>query len=409
MKTSPRFAVLAVLFNALLLGTAQAGSVFEVAKISVDVTAESTAKARAIGLRQGQAKALAVAMRRLAKQTEWGMLPQVTGADIEPLVEGFRISNEKTGNGRYLANMAVQFKPGPLRDLLRANGIAVTEVQSRPALLLPVLEDLQGLQAWGEHWWQQSWSAYDIDNSPAPMLLPLGDLEDTLIANAEDILIGDPEKLQALNQRYDTDTVVVAHALADIDGQLGVTAYIFAADENDVIVKTYRTGEAHPDMARRAIDEIMADLAERWKSIAAVASDEQQVLQVRAAYTGLSDWTQILDRLNEVNLVRDVTIVELTDRYAYVDIGYIGSRLQLASNLTQRNLRLGGTDEALQLANSETADALGVTAYQPPVEPAAEAGLPGDVAIEEPQDGAAAPAINPDDAEAVPAANGASQ
>ena len=91
-------------------------------------------------------------------------------------------------------------------------------------------------------------------------------------------------------------------------------------------------------MARRAIDESMADLAERWKSIAAVASDEQQVLQCNA-YTGLSDWTQILDRLNEVNLVRDVTIVELTERYAYVDIGYIGSRLQLASNLTQRNLR----------------------------------------------------------------------
>ena len=197
----------------LAVAPAQASSVFEVAKINVDASADSTAAARALGLRRGQAEALRLVMQRLVKQAEWSLLPTLAELDVEALVEGFRISNEKTGNGRYLATLSVQFKPGPLRDLLRAKGMAVTEVQSRPALLLPVLEDLQGLQAWGEHWWQQEWSGYDIDNSPAPMLLPLGDLEDTQIANAEDILIGDPEKLQALNARYETDTVVVAHAL----------------------------------------------------------------------------------------------------------------------------------------------------------------------------------------------------
>lgn len=352
----------------LLAFPVQASSVFEVAKINVDVSAQSTAAARALGLRRGQAQALALVMQRLVKQSEWSLLPSVAELDVEALVEGFRISNEKTGNGRYLATLSVQFKPGPLRDLLRAKGMAVTEVQSRPALLLPVLEDLQGLQAWGEHWWQQEWSGYDIDNSPAPMLLPLGDLEDTQIANAEDILIGDPEKLQALNRRYETDTVVVAHALADVEGQLGVTAYIFAADDSDVIVKTYRTGTPHPEMARLAIADIMSNLAERWKSISAVASDEKQVLQVRAAYTGLADWTRLLDRLDEADLVRDVSIIELTRSYAYVDLVYIGSLAQLGRNLDQRGLRLGGTDEQFLLANQEGADALNIIAYQPPAE-----------------------------------------
>lgn len=389
-----------------------AGSVFEVNKISVDATAPSTTEARAQGLRQGQAKALSLAMRRLAKQTEWSLLPDISTLDIEALVEGFRISNERTGNGRYLATLAVQFKPGPLRDLLRSNGIAVTEVQSRPALLLPVLEDLQGLQAWGEHWWREEWSAYDIDNAPAPMLLPLGDMEDTLIANAEDILIGDPEKLQALNARYDTDTVVVAHALADIDGQLGVTAYIFGAEESDVVVKTYRTGEAHAVMGQRAIEEIMADLAERWKSIAAVASDKKQVLQLRAAYSGLSDWTRLLDRLDEVNLVRDVTIIELTERYAFVDIGYIGSLEQLSRNLDQRGLRLGGTDEQLSIANSEQADGLGIAAYVPPSLPTSLPTQEGGQSLQlgDGQVSGAPALVSPDSLEAVPpTANGDTQ
>jgi hypothetical protein len=354
------FGLLALSFGGL---SAQAGNVFEVQKIKVDASAASTSLARAAALREGQTKALSMVMRRLTKQEEWEKLPDSQALDFENLVEGLRISNEKTGPGRYLASLSVQFKPAPLRDLLRGVGVAITEVQSRPALLLPVLEDLEGLQSWGEHWWRQEWAAYDIDNSLAPMLLPLGDLEDTEIANAEDILIGDPAKLQRLNERYGTDTVVVAHALADVEGQLGVTAYIFGAEESDVIVRTYRTGTPHPEMGQRAIDEVMGILAARWKSVAAVVSDEKQVLQVRASYTSLADWTRLLERLNAVDLVRQVTIVELTKNYAYVDLAYIGSVPQLTNNLDQNELVLGGSLTARLVANAETASALGVAAY----------------------------------------------
>ena len=327
-------------FCLLFANPAWAGNVFQVDRIKVDVAAASTTLARATALQRGQAEALTKAMQRLVKQEEWERLPDIRTLDIENLVEVLRISDEKTGPTRYLATLSVEFKRGPLRDLLRSYGVAVTEVQNKPALLLPVLEDLQGLQAWGEHWWQQGWQNFDIDNNPAPLMLPMGDIEDSMIANAEDILIGDPIKLQTLNDRYGTQTVIVAHALADVEGQLGVTAYIFGAESSDVIVRTYRTGQPHEDMGRVAVDEISAALAERWKQVAAVASDERQMLRVRAAYPGLKDWTRLLSRLNEAKLVRDVTIVELAKNYAYVDIAYIGSVSQLGGNLGQRGLVL---------------------------------------------------------------------
>ena len=327
-------------FCLLFANPAWAGNVFQVDRIKVDVSAASTTLARATALQRGQAEALSKAMHRLVKQEEWERLPDIRTLDIENLVEVLRISDEKTGPTRYLATLSVEFKRGPLRDLLRSYGVAVTEVQNKPALLLPVLEDLQGLQAWGEHWWQQGWQNFDIDNNPAPLMLPMGDIEDSMIANAEDILIGDPIKLQTLNDRYGTQTVIVAHALADVEGQLGVTAYIFGAESSDVIVRTYRTGQPHEDMGRVAVDEISAALAERWKQVAAVASDERQMLRVRAAYPGLKDWTRLLSRLNEAKLVRDVTIVELAKNYAYVDIAYIGSVSQLGGNLGQRGLVL---------------------------------------------------------------------
>ena len=332
-----------------------AGNVFQVDRIKVDVSATSTTLARTSALAQGQVRALDKAMRRLVKQEEWDLIPDIRTLDVENLVEVLRISDEKTGPTRYLATLSVQFKPGPLRDLLRSYGVAVTEVQNKPALLLPVLEDLEGLQAWGEHCWQQSWRDYDIDNNPAPLLLPLGDLDDSLIANAEDILIGDPAKLQRLNDRYGTQSVVVAHALADVDGQLGVTAYIFGLEDSDVIVRTYRTGEPHEDMGRVAIDEIASALAERWKLVAAVKSDEQQILRVRADYPGLKDWTRLLARLDEAKLVRDVTIVELAKNYAYIDLAYIGSVAQLGGNLGQRGLVLDEKEAGWTMTTEESA------------------------------------------------------
>ena len=335
-----KFIRLILTFGLFLSSSVAAGNVFQVDRIKVDVSATSTTLARSTALQQGQERALAIAMRRLAKQEEWDKLPDIRTLDIENMVEVLRITDEKTGPTRYLATLSIQFKAAPLRDLLRSYGVAVTEVQSKPALLLPVLEDLQGLQAWGEHWWQTGWRDYDIDNNPAPLLLPLGDLDDSLIANAEDILIGDPAKLQMLNDRYGTQTIIVAHALADVEGQLGVTAYIFGDEDSDVIVRTYRTGELHEDMGRVAIDEIAYALAERWKQVAAVASDEKQTLRVRADYPSLREWSRLLSRLNEAKLVRDVTIVELAKSYAYIDLAYIGSVSQLGGNLGQRGLVL---------------------------------------------------------------------
>ena len=342
-------------FGLFLVSPVAAGNVFQVDRIKVDVSATSTTLARSTALQQGQARALSIAMRRLAKQEEWEKLPDIRTLDIENMVEVLRISDEKTGPTRYLATLSIQFKAAPLRDLLRSYGVAVTEVQSKPALLLPVLEDLQGLQAWGEHWWQTSWRDFDIDNNPAPLLLPLGGLDDSLIANAEDILIGDPAKLQMLNDRYGTQTVIVAHALADVEGQLGVTAYIFGEEESDVIVRTYRTGEPHEDMGRVAIDEIASALAERWKQVAAVASDEKQILRVRADYPSLKEWTRLFSRLNEAKLVREVTIVELAKSYAYLDLAYIGSVTQLGGNLGQRGLMLVEGEAGWTVVTEESA------------------------------------------------------
>ncbi len=327
-----------------------AGNVFTVDKIRVDARADSTTQARTKALRIGQHKAMAVMLRRLSRKQEWNLLPDVRTLDVDSLVEGFRVSGEKTSPGRYLATLSIQFKPNPLRRLLLEEGIAVSGTQNRSALLLPVLETPKGLQLWGKNWWRESWLSRDLNNNPAPLTLPLGDLDDRKIATAEDVLNGHSLKLRQLNRRYATDTAIVVHALADVNGQLGVTAYIFEPTKSDVIVKTYRSGESPQKISSLAIDDLMAILAERWKQVAAVIGDEVSRLQIRVDYKSLNGWRQVLTRFNEVDLVREVTIIELSAAHAYLDIAYIGSITQLTDGLRRRELALSEAETGWQVA-----------------------------------------------------------
>ncbi len=326
-----------------------AGSVFTVEKISVDATSGSASEARAAALIDGQQRGLQIVMRRLTLRDDWPSLPPIEQLKVEDFVEGFRVSNEKTGRNRYLATLSVQYKPRALSLFLRQYGLAITESQSQSVLLLPVLENAEGLQAWGENWWRQGWLARDLENTPAPMTLPLGGIDDSLLISAEDILIGNPMKLAELNARYGTDTVVVAHALADVAGQLGLTAYIFGPGEADVVIFTYREAIPHTQLAEQAIDALIDELNERWKRIAAVASDDMLQLQVRVSFADFATWRRQLARLAEANLIRQMAIVEMTAHYAYVRFSYIGSIDQLSNNLHQAGLQLLQTENGWQL------------------------------------------------------------
>ena len=341
---------LALLFCFVCAGLpAMAGSVFNVDRIFVDTKAASAIEAREIAVREGQLEALTIVLKRLTPENIWLALPSTDALGVENLVEGFQVSNENTASNRYIAELSVQFKANDVLALLRGRNIAVTTSQNRPALLLPVLEDAQGLQLWGDHWWQSAWKQEDLENNPAPLVTPLGDLDDTIIASPEDILIGSPEKLSQLNQRYGTQTSIVAHALADIEGQLGVTVYIFGAEESDVIVRTYRTDQPHTTMAAFATKEILNLLAERWKQSAGVVSDQVNQMRVRADYGSLAAWTSIQKILSDSDLVQQLSVVEMSVNYAYLRVAYIGSESQLAANFKQAGLQIIETTDGWQV------------------------------------------------------------
>jgi hypothetical protein len=67
----------------------------------------------------------------------------------------------------------------------------------------------------------------------------------------------------------------------------------------------------------------------------------------------LPTWRRQLARLDEANLIRKMSIVEMTANYAYVRFSYIGSLEQLSSNLHQAGLHLAQTENGWQLSEKQ--------------------------------------------------------
>lgn len=324
----------------------QAG-IYDVTGIQIKAQGATPAQARTLALRQGQLEALEIILRRLALQEDWGRLPDVASLDFQATIDRITLDDEKTIGRTYSATLFVAFAAQPLRQLFQELDIPLSETQSRSALLIPVLEDTEGLQVWERNWWRTAWGERDLSNIPSPLMLAAGDIQDRAVS-AEDIVRGHPVKLARLNQRYNTQTTIVAHALAGQQGRLGVTLYIFGAEENDVLIRNYAAPTGAADVASTAVSEFLLLLGERWKSQTPI-DNETHIATIAARFEDLPSWLRIQAALARVVMVRSTRIVEISPPEAVLEVSFRGSTSALSDHLDRQGLRL---------LNSETGDDL---------------------------------------------------
>ena len=81
-----------------------------------------------------------------------------------------------------------------------------------------------------------------------------------------------------------------------------------------------------------------------------MVSDQVNKLRVRANYAALATWTAIRKTLSGSDLVQQLSVIEMSVNYAYVDIAYIGSVSQLAANLEQAGLQINETMNGWQIS-----------------------------------------------------------
>ncbi len=445
MDGSMRFFLTALFCLVSLYGAgfAQSGSdqVFVVSKVPVQATAETATAAQRIALEQGRKQAVDILLRRLTAESDWAYLPRLgigqqalagvpmsvepndgigdgfsapiensyynfnaktavylDGAQLPALEEGFAVLDEKSSRNTYSAKITYRFKADEIRSLLKRSRIPYSESQTRTALVLPILETVNGLYLWeSNNPWARAWLARPLMNELTPILLPLGDAEDIDIISARQARALNQVRLQRLADKYDVTQIIIAHAYLSesgdqqrlrvrlMDGYLNSAGRIVssveagnssglyddaggygsvgsaivgsATEQGQTLLETFfrdTTGD-FPVLASRAVELTVAKYAASWKAQTLIDHSISRAYEVNAWFSSIEEWAGIQKILNESPLVDKYDAEGLTASGATVSMRVSGDVEQLTVALRQDNIVFWTVDNIIwNIATTET-------------------------------------------------------
>jgi hypothetical protein len=325
---------------------AAALDLFTVANVRVDATAESAQTARDTAMAQGRPQAFTQIYRRLTPQAMWARQPRLSDAQLFRVIRSFEVAGERRSTTRYLADVTFHFNPIAVRQVLRQAGISFTEARSRPALVIPVVDDARFDPM---SMWSAAWSEEYHRQGLVPMMLPDADAENEDVLARTDLAQADWAALTPIAQRYGSNLVVVA--IASADGKSVRSIEISATARTP---SSFAFAQSNFSALANAVTD---KVAESWKSRSSVDYATRARLVADVQFNSLEEWSRIRAQLGAVRAVSDFEVLGLARNEAEIDLSYFGRVEQLRDAMAQQNLGLvnGPQGFTLQLGGA-TAD-----------------------------------------------------
>jgi hypothetical protein len=292
-------------------------------------------------------------MDRLTQPNDRARVPKVTLAQLNDLVQGFEVANERRSGVRYLADYTFHFRPEAVRQFLRRAGIAFAETPSKPLIVLPVLHALGRSLLWDDpNPWREAWANTKSASGLVPLVRPFGDLDDVQAIDADTAAQGDDAGLRAVAKRYGDGDVLVTQATLKIDGGQHIvdvtstryTPGVAGVEQTWVSSTTANPGESDADAMGRAVAATQAQVEEAWRLANTLDTNQSGTLLARVPAASLQEWVAVRDRLSGVAAVRSSRLLALDREGARIEIRFIGDAMQLRLALAQRDLELSGND-----------------------------------------------------------------
>ncbi len=321
--------------------------------VPVDATAASASAARDAARLDGERRAYAALLDRITLASDHAKLPAASDADLNDLIQGFEVANERRSAVRYLADYTFHFNADIVEQRLRAAGVPFAATPSKPLLVLAVLETASGPVLWDDpNPWRDAWNTAKLPQQLVPLTVPLGDIEDVTAINAAAAESGADAKLQAIAANYGHGDVLVTRATmkqTDAGKTVNVTSTRFVpaepgGEQTWVASFTANAGESDQDFLARAVAGTAAQVEEAWKQANVIDFHQTGALVVSVPTGDLKSWIAIRDRLNGIPSIQKTELLALDRQRAVVSLHYVGDAAQLKTALAQRNLDLSGAD-----------------------------------------------------------------
>lgn len=346
-----------VLFCSFAAAAPVETNLFSVTGVDVDVTDKDASMARTKAIIEAQLKAFRILVDRLAPENDAKRFQDLTEQDVGRMLRSLSIEEEHSAPGRYIGKLTVRFLPKKVREQFARRSIAIVEDQSPPMVVLPVWKTPEGTQLWEDNVWHRAWIDLKAEQAIVPVIVPLGDLEDTKAITAEEAMALDPVKLESLKIRYEAKAVLVAvaeaapeggiHAVMMGDSPLGKMTFdnVYTAEDG--------TLASAANLAAKRFHSVMLD---KWRSVRLKLVAEQraraeverqqaaayssQSLAVAVPFAGIDKWNGIRAKLLTVPGIVGIDISTIAGTGAVIKIAYANSFQALQDSLRGSGLKL---------------------------------------------------------------------
>ena len=340
-----------------------ADSLYEVAKISVDVTAKDAVAARDEGMAEAQMRAVKTVLQRLLPLSAQDQIPEFTPEDIEGLVNGVSIRSEQNSTTRYIATLDVSVNEPGIKKLLQDQAIPYSESRAPSISILPLVIAGGSIKSEGGEGWRQAFEQLDLAHSatPATILRPRPGLSlDTVKA----VLAGDAQALATMQADYGYGPLVLAVG----EAAKGEFVTRLAGTDSVGAINFGRSDKLSADaqtIAREAAATAFGIIENRWKVSQAPEASPTEVkyeegtgapaaeqgaapkgevprnVVAQVEFSSLKDWQDIRGRLMNVAGIEALEVNTLSARGASVTFDYAGSLGHLQEVLGQNGFEFG--------------------------------------------------------------------
>jgi hypothetical protein len=330
-------------------------SVFAVQGVAVDVTDTDASSAKNKALIEVQIKAFRALAERLGSPEVVAAAEAMEEKEVLTYLRSLSIEQESISPGRYQGKLTVRFLPDKIKSLYGKFGVRVSSEQGPSFLVLPMWKSANGTQLWEDNPWRQAWINLRAEQSQVPIIVPLGDLDDSEIISAQDVLAEDELKIEAIRRRYDVKTVLVAFAEPDADGGIRATLNGNTPLGRITFDKVYRAESGdQKESAELATKRFHAVMLEKFRSDAskqaaateAKSANRRQSLSVAVPFAGPSEWNRLRSRILSTPGVVALDVSSLGGDGAVVKLTVMGGMDDIENRFRSSGLQLsqaGGT------------------------------------------------------------------
>ncbi|MEQ8813341.1 MAG: DUF2066 domain-containing protein [Thalassobaculum sp.] len=336
------------LLPAILVPSGPAGAadadLFTIRAVPVDATAETAPAARDRAVAEGRRLAYRRLVGRLVPAAEAAGMPDPTDAELQRMVLGFEVANERSSTVRWIAQLTVAFDPEAVRARLRAAGVPYAEVRSLPVLVIPLYEAGGETVLWKEpNPWRNAWYNLPPQGGLVPFVMPYGDVADIRDLSPDQAMAGDVEALTRIAERYGARDAVIARARPRAGGAVELSIQRLGQGGTDSTMVETVAGAEDLDEARRlepAVLRAVSLVEEAWKQDNLIRPGFETLVTATVPLDSLKRWLTVREALDGLSIVARYEVVQLTRREALVDVWINGDPEQFRVALAQRDLQL---------------------------------------------------------------------